>query len=519
MFIKIKKLEQLKKIKLIVQLLSLSFVLSLGIISCESENDNLGEQFLNEQSAKTILESHDLLSYHIDNKDSLRSDENKLEQALLGAFNEPVFGKQKTAYVSQIRLDADAPVFGTNPVIDSVVLEIKPYIHSDSVVTTTKDVTNTLANDATETTNTYPVVKYGKYKINGQMPSLKIRVHEVDEFLLSKEEIYYSNKIVNLAQELGSVTFDGKVKSIKVVTKSDNKEVKNLATAIRIPLDKTFFKNKIIMKEGQPELADVASFIRYFKGIRISVDENDGYMMIFNPNGLVLKMYYKKDVTANSVTTQESMVYNFNLGANNVHFAQINFDRSEATQFNAALANINTSLGDPKLYLQGAAGPGAEFVIPESTINLIKNKVKNEKIAIISAKIRLYTDETTWNNSYTKPREFVFYEKQTPRLFLDEFSAFSSNSAFQFIRTYDLNKNPAYYDISITQTLKNIVEGTKTNLPFQLNIGTFTTNLLTQQLLGTDFNTRAYTPNRMVLVGTDPNNARRVQLNITYTKK
>ena len=95
------------------------------------------------------------------------------------------------------------------------------------------------------------------------------------------------------------------------------------------------------------------------------------------------------------------------------------------------------------------------------------------------------------------------------------------------MKAYDLEKNPAYYDISITQTFKNIIEKReKKSAHFVLNVGTYTSDV-NGALLGAqfpnegsqNFNTRAFTPNRAVFVGTDPGNEKSAKLILTYGQK
>ena len=59
---------------------------------------------------------------------------------------------------------------------------------------------------------------------------------------------------------------------------------------LRIPLNKNYFQTKIANKGGASELSNETNFINYFKGIKISVQENDGYLINFAPNEVTLTM-------------------------------------------------------------------------------------------------------------------------------------------------------------------------------------------------------------------------------------
>ena len=178
-----------------------------------------------------------------------------------------------------------------------------------------------------------------------------------------------------------------------------------------------------------------------------------------------------------------------------------------------------------KVYAQGMGGPGIGIKIPETTIATIKDLYNNEKAGIISAKLRFYTDVASWNNNYQKPSYFVVKQKDL-NTYLEDMNTLAYTGIYNLVKTYDLDKNPAKYEIGITQTLKNIIEKEARSRHFILNVGNYTYDQ-TGALLGSfyadlgaqNFNTRSYTPHRAVFVGTDSNNDTSAQLIITYGKK
>ncbi|KAF5271441.1 hypothetical protein FQR65_LT17598 [Abscondita terminalis] len=126
--------------------------------------------------------------------------------------------------------------------------------------------------------------------------------------------------VVNAANILGSKVIDENIRGVKITKVGDNTELLNREPGIRIPLDANFFQNKIIAYQGKNELSDAASFIRHFRGLRLSVDENDGFLFNLNPNTMSVTMYYSNDVTKDNTTTRQQNTYTFDLGAANVHF-------------------------------------------------------------------------------------------------------------------------------------------------------------------------------------------------------
>lgn len=513
----------IKDIKKLLNLAATVVFGSLILWNCEPDADQLGSQFFQE-GAEGTQTPYDLIAYNVFNGDSIRSDAARLQSATLGAFREPQFGLQKSGYVSQVRLATYSPDFGTNAVIDSAVMVIKPVYATDSVTTTTlEDYVFPDGNVAAKkVVTTYPVIKYGKAKIGGKT-TLNIKVREVTEFLYGNNVHIFSNKNVSTGSLIGSKEFKGDVSAIKVTKDSDNSELFIRDAAIRIPMDSEFFQNKIIAKSGAPELADAASFIRYFQGVQVTVDENDGYIFNFDPNSVVINLYYKKDKVANGATTRETAVFPLDLGAANTHFNQISIDRANTPSASVMLPQ-DTINGEQRLYAQGMGGPGFGLKIPESTIATIRDMYNTQKIGIISAKLRIYNDKEVWSNNYKKPSYFVVQQKDV-NTYLEDMSALAYTPAYSLVKGFNLDKDNAYYEIGVTQSVKNIIEKQAPAKHFILNVGNYTTDAsgallgLTNSAVAQNYNSRSYTPHRIVLVGTKAGAADGAKLILTYGKK
>ncbi|MDQ1163278.1 hypothetical protein QE422_003646 [Chryseobacterium sp. SORGH_AS 447] len=523
-------------IKKAITVFSLVIFGSAILYNCEPDADTLGEQLFLDGAAQGNEKSFDVTAFNINNNDSIRSDASKLTYGVLGAFSEGQFGMQKASYLTQLRLSTYNPDFGTNATVDSVVLVVKPRYASDSVSTNTVDDNYTFTT-ATETNvnakkvvNTYPVLKFGKAK-----RTFKIRVHEVDEFLKGLSDSVKSNQVFAYGTELGNKEFKGNVSSVAITKDDGGAALFTAATpGIRIPLDKTFFQNKIIAKKGQLELQDASNFTRYFKGLRISVDEEDGYLFQFSPNDMELIMYYKYDNTTSGTTTRTQTSYSFALGSANTHIGQYKYNRSGSVLGSSTIGDRTN--GDPKLFLQGMGGPSIGIKIKDDVLTSLKQLYQNNKAAIISAKVRIYTDPTNWNNNYAKPTEFTFLQKyidnvtdpakpKTVTNFTDDVLNLSGLAGYTLYKAYDLTKNPAYYDFIVTKSVKDLVEKAdyndtkKSTIYFRIDMGSFQTNSAGTGLAGHKFTTTPYNTSRAVFVGTDASNANRVQLKIIYGTK
>lgn len=516
---------------------------SVLLYNCEPDPDSLGEQLFIKDATDGNEISYPLIAYNFNNNDSIRSDASKLiniigstsATAVLGAFSEGQFGMQKASYITQLRLPTDNPDFGANAVVDSVVLAIKPssvQYAIDSVNTPgpvdRADFPYGNENIAVSIDKkSYPVYKYGKRKIGGSPVLFNVKVHEVTTFLDGNATPFTRSNInVSTGNLLGSSIFDGKVSSVTVTRKSDNSTLFSTGVGFRIKLDKDFFQSKIIAKKGQPELQDASNFTRYFNGLRISVDENDGYLFQFSPNDMDLIMYYKSDKTdANNVVTRPQTTLAFNVKAGNAHIGQYAYDRTDSNLEKALKSSSKD--GDLKLYTQAMGGPSIAVKIPDAKIDELKTLYQDSKAAIISAKIRMYIDTTNWTNSYTKPTAFNLLQVDNP---LDAnvapiSSAFTQDllAGFKQFKIYDQDKNKIFYEFTITKTVKDIVESGKDNKWMIINLGEFLLSSSSSVFAGYKYTSRAFAMDRVVFVGTDkanPNNPNGIQLKVTYgTKK
>ena len=530
------------KIKTLMKLLPLLLMGVFVFNSCEGELDDLGSQLVD--GADGFDKAYSIIAYNITNNDVIQSDASKLDSIRIGNVTDSAFGAQKISYLTQIRLNTYNPDFGKNPVIDSVVLSLKPRYATatDSVKTSTSEdyIYPDGAVAAKKVVTTYPVSKYGRSKNGKDTLKVNIKIKEVTDFMGGASDSLSSNKVFATGSVIGSKLFKGTVNSVVVTKDSDASELLKRDVSLRIPLDKPFFQDKIIAKQGNQVLKDAASFIRYFKGISISVDEPNGYLFSMAPNDAAITIYYKNDVTAaDGTVTKTKAEVALSLGSSNAHFSNIVYKRSMdygsgttgATNVKdldkAATPQFPVNAAS-KLYLQGMGGSSVGLRIPAATIIALKKLYKENKVGIVSAKLRLFNDET-WKNSYRKPSSLIVRQNNETG-FLPDMTALSS-AGYSLIKTSNLSTDNASYDIGITESLNRIIKDDTYDVnngkDFIINIGSYLVNSSTGLLLGQTYNDRAYNPYRIVLKGTDTNNtgqeisytSKAAQLRIIYTKK
>ncbi|MBB6372374.1 DUF4270 family protein [Chryseobacterium shigense] len=518
------------------------------LYNCEPEADSLGEQLFVDGAAEGNVIYKDLIAYNIDNHDTIRSDAGRLVELIntsgisssrfvLGAFSEGQLGMQKASYLTQLRMSTDNFDFGTTPKVDSVVFVLRPDAVADSVTTLPLKDESLLVGTETVPVSTeiktYPTnfkYKYGKTKLGagGTHSLLHINVDEITTFLDGNADAFKrSNVVVSTGAALGSTVFNGTVTAKTITKKSDNTALFTSDAGIRIRLDKDFFQTKILDKNLKPELMDAANFTRYFKGIRLSVTDTDGYLLQISPESMEMIMYYTNEKNDNGTITRPQSTFKFLMtgGIGNARIGQYEYDRT-GSAWQTAKSAINVNDGNAKLYAQGMGGPSIAVKIPDATVTELKTLYEKDKSAIMNAKIRIYTDAASWSNSYKRiENNFTILpvdkiDTSTQVITLSDFIA-DMTAGFGMMRSYDLDKNPSYYDFTVTKTVKDIIEGVpgtgvkSENKVLLINIGEFV-QTTAGAWAGYKYTKRAFATERGVYVGSDKTNSKRIQLQITY---
>ncbi|SDJ64206.1 DUF4270 family protein [Chryseobacterium jejuense] len=512
------------------------------LYNCEPDPDSLGQQLFDKDAATGAEKAYDVIAYNINNNDSIKSDWGQLVStsgtrvAVLGAFKEGQFGMQKASYITQLRLP-DGYQIGEKPVVDSVVLVVRTpantaddtYYMADKVVAPGAYDKNDFMIDGEKVAvslekKTYPVRKYGNAET---IKSMKINVHRVNEFLDSgKPEFTYSNKNVTVGDLLGSATFDGNVSTITATRKSDNTVVFDGKLGFRMNLDKDYFQQNILNKRGDNVLKDAANFTRYFNGIKLSVEGDDGYLFQFSPDDMELRLYYKADKTENATVTRPQQVLAFDLGNRNTRLGRYEYDRS-GSEFDKAI-KYNNVTGDGLLFSQGMGGSYVGLKIDKATIENLKEKFNTNKAGIVGAKIRIFIDkDKTFANpqSVVADRKFILLPNEISNK--DIKPAFTPDMLKGFptyyygkttIKNEEAKGEFEFYDFVVTQTLKDIVENSSVAAAdkiLYLYVGAFMKGQ-NGNPIGANYTTRGTDMNRIVLIGSDKTE-KRVQLKVTYS--
>lgn len=548
----------MRKIFNLVAAFTLICATNFLVWSCEDDITEIGTGLLDTGAGANVFYA-DVIAYN-SNNDSIRSDAKVLQTAILGVHEDAVFGKTKARFYSQARLGRINPDFGANASMDSVVLTI-PVFYKTKTDDVTVDTTYLYVPEGATPSDTATIRIKRTYKLdsiygNSAIP-MTLQVKEVARNLYSQDSIYYSNKNLAACQNcpnnndiptfgtvLGSATVTNKVVTTQV--KKINTPSDAPAVTLRVKLDKDYFQQKFIGNQNSPDMGDQASFIKnFFRGIELSILEDQGFLFNFNPSSplFAVTMYYSYDNPNENpdnnpdyqARLKSALPLNFatfwssNPGYN-VQISQ--FDHSNrSAQFVNAYTNPNTTLGDSRLYLSGLEGTKSIIEISPEQLAEIKSNVQNQGWAIVGAELTLHLDDSyglktppylfAWNN-YKKDN------KIKNENFSDLVKYYNNYPiSVQFNPKYDYKENPKTFTIRITDYIKEMVERGTTYQDGKiiLSLGNFTLspNNSYTSIFNTKnpfYNDRAYNPHRVVLHGTNTEQAdKKLKLKIYYTKK
>jgi len=185
-----------------------------------------------------------------------------------------------------------------------------------------------------------------------------------------------------------------------------------LAPALRIKLDTTFWRQKILDKQGEPELSNPNNFKNYFRGLYFKAEatgpEGNAMLLNFANTNANITMYYTIDSPTQS-DLREPRTFAFSFSGQRVNLI---------SGFDLAIPPGNETEGDEKLYLKGGQGSLAVIDLFSGTIQdpdtgldvpqLEYFKSKKGKWLINEANLVFYVDQTAVQGLKEPDRVYVY---------------------------------------------------------------------------------------------------------------
>ncbi len=397
-------------------LFKLRLLAMLGVavffLGCKDEKGILGldVQPGSDKPGLGTIDNFSLITY-TEREDSLRSDET--QYSLLGAYHDDVFGISVASFYSQFLLEGTNVNFGTNPVLDSIVLTLD-YV-----------------------------------KIYGDTNSMQeIQVFELTEGIEKSEEYYTHFQGSFAASPIGS-------KSL-ALRAEDSLEVLDLSYPghLRIPLDLAFGQS--ILNTADSNLTDNESFLSFFPGLYITVADtnpivNSGAIVSLDvKNGLSgIRLYYHND-------ENDSLEYQF-IAPEGIAARIGTFSHNYNSSPDISNALNDSTLGQQNTYIQGMSGLKTMLKIPNLQSLIDSGYVANQALLYIPI-------SANSTDKYAAPENLSLAQVDTAGTSLFVIDQFEGSSHFGG----SLSGDESFYEFNITRHINQILNGSSPNYPIKI---------------------------------------------------
>ncbi|MBU2948549.1 DUF4270 domain-containing protein [Zobellia uliginosa] len=197
-----------------------------------------------------------------------------------------------------------------------------------------------------------------------------------------------------------------------------------LSPGIRVELDKAFFQENIIDKEGSTELSSQTNFKEFLRGLHFTLSEgSQDLMFLFNLKAANITVTYKYDSAdtdgvVSPQSKQKDLVLNFLSDSFSSTTGQLtSTDGNAANTFiNESypveiMDNLDTEENASKIYLKGGAGSFAEIkLFDEINSSTVIKEIKANNWIINNANLVFYIAD---DNLGAEPQKLYLYNTET----------------------------------------------------------------------------------------------------------
>ena len=444
-------------------------------VSCDKEYGVVGAALIGDNNFLFDKLSSDVVAYN--EKMGPVASQNLAVNAL-GIYSNPAFGTTTACFATQIVMASPGPTIGNNAEIESVYLNVPYFYELPPVALESGGYTYVLDSI------------YGE-----KLAKIKLRVYEsgvymgkqsgIDQTFYTNQKPLFDKYIVgdhlnndSDVSQNDEFFFDPTQIS-SIVTDDSGKETTVYSSpSMRLKLDATFFKNKILLAAAS-DIANNSNFVNYFKGLYFKVEQSgtdSGSLAMLNFAKGTITIKYKEDTSdADKTRVDKTILLNMSgVTANLLDQTNTNIDYSKAVK------NPNSDTGDDRLYVKG--GEGAVSVIKLFGDDLFgadgvsgsPNGVADELDIIRyngwlinEANLVFHIDQTKMSSAY-EPQRIYLYDCTNNTLLADyTYDSSSSNSVknnnkvtFGGIISLDDSGKGSSYKLRITNHIRNLVKNT-----------------------------------------------------------
>lgn len=338
----------------------------LLVVACDKDFNEIGVNVIGEDHYGFARHTNEVVANMV-STGPVQS--NNLPLNPLGIYDNPVFGKTKAHFVTQVELATANPTIGTSIVMESVILTV-PYF--STVLSNNSDGTKTYELDSL----------YG-----GTAASIDLKVYRSGYFLgnigyeggTQVAQKYYTDQNLDIdGAKLPTILNDGDInqntnfffstEEREETTIDDDGEstVTRFAPEMRLELNEDYFKTHIL-EAASANLLSNNAFKYYFRGIYFKVEDvagSPGALAMLNFAEGKITINYKADITVTAqdgttTTTNQDRSIVLNLAGNSVSL----LENEPTIAYGNALAQTPSEAGQSRLFLKGGQGSVATIDI------------------------------------------------------------------------------------------------------------------------------------------------------------
>jgi hypothetical protein len=421
--------------------------------SCDRDINEIGSGVIGDDHYGLNVFHSDVVAY---NQSLGAVQTNDLPVNQFGFYNNPVFGKTKASFVTQLALATTNPTFYGNPYVTNPLDTM--YIKMDSVYLYVPYY-STLKSTDSDGESTYELDS-----IQGS-GKIKLSIYESTKTLedndptsgFQQPQKYYSNQQSLFDTYNGGVKLNNDTKSVYDHTITDasqndqfefnKKQIKfykknadgtpgytdvreRKAPGMLINLDTIFFRNKIF-KAPIGKLFNNNVFKEYFKGLYFKAEaavgsSSEGSLAMMNFSSGFIKIIYEEK-TSKTVKTRVRREMTINLSGHTVNL--LDNDNNFP-----GYVTPNTTLGDHNLFLKGGNGSMAVidlFKGEKNSANSQLNTMRSEKWIINEANLTFYIDKDAMTGA-PEPNRICLYDLTNKRPLIDLYTDITTSSITKF---------------------------------------------------------------------------------------
>ncbi|MDT0643142.1 DUF4270 domain-containing protein [Zunongwangia sp. F363] len=456
--------------RLIVKIATFSVVV-FSFFACDKDYSTIGGEVIENPTDVEVSEVEvTAWSRKIDTVQT-----NALPAYLLGVYENEIYGQSQASLVSQLSLSTANPDFGTDPVLDSVVLRI-PYFSTTVNGAGTDEVEYEL--DSLYGSPTSPIklsIYESGYYLNDYDPESGFEDRQ--RYFSHQQGLIEQNvKGEALLENDNFVPSNRKIVSYEPTANGENDTVVS-APALRLKLPVNYFKDKIIAKQGSAELTNNSNFRNYLRGLFIkaeAVNQEEGNMALLNlaSADAGVTLYYKRSIEVED--EEDTLIrdsYKLNLGTN----AFNTFEGEYPADILQHIAASDSIEGAENLYLKGGEGSMAVIRLFPDEAEL--EQLRQNNWLINEANLSFYVDQEAVEGA-EEPERVYLYDLDNNRILVDytydtgtsTTDPVNSRTSFSSRLIREEDGTGIRYTVRITQHINNLLNEDAENVKLGLVI-------------------------------------------------